>query len=234
MRFYLNKAFALIALLLLAFPALAQELTGRVVGVADGDTVTVLTETDGAKKQIKVRLNGIDAPESAQPFGQAAKQFASKAVFDKSVTVKVQGQDKYGRTLGIVIGPDGRNLNHALVKNGYAWWYRKYAPGDATLKQLEFEARQAKIGIWSEPKTAIAPWDWRRGKRPAPAPRPIVRRTPVEEMPGYETPVTGQVYITRTGGKYHRDGCQYLRRSQIPISLKDAESQGYGACSRCF
>jgi endonuclease YncB( thermonuclease family) len=63
------------------------------------------------------------------------------------------------------------NLNQALVRSGYAWWYRKYSPNDSTLRQLEAEARAKKIGIWSEAKQVIAPWDWRKGVRPD-APRP--------------------------------------------------------------
>jgi micrococcal nuclease len=66
-----------------------------------------------------------------------------------------------------VVTVDGKSLNQSLVKNGMAWWYRKYAPADTTLKQLEYEARTKKIGIWSE-KDAVAPWDWRKGTRPAP------------------------------------------------------------------
>src|SRR5687767_9854712 len=95
---------ALLALLLLlVHPALAQTLTGRVVGVADGDTITLLT---AEKKQVKVRLNGIDCPESHQAFGTAAKQFTSKKVFGKDIAVRTQGTDRYGRTLGDIIAED--------------------------------------------------------------------------------------------------------------------------------
>lgn len=241
MRFFnhLRPSILAAALLLLTIPAFAQTLTGKIVGVTDGDTVTLLTADN---KQVKIRLNGVDAPETRQPFGAASKQFASKAVFGKQVQAVVKDTDRYGRTVAVILGPDGANLNQALVRNGMAWWYRKYAASDTSLKQLEAEARAAKRGLWAESKTAVAPWDWRKGKRPA---TPVVakakpagssaraRSRSATAASSYEAPVTGGVYITRTGDKYHRDGCQYLRRSQIPISMKDAQAS-YSPCSKCF
>ena len=103
---------------------------------------------------------GIDCPEKRQAFGNRAKQFAPALVFGKTVTVSVLDVDRYGRTVGEVILPDGRVLNHELVRAGLAWWYRKYAPDDDTLKQLEAEARQAKRGLWVEPNP-MPPWAWR-------------------------------------------------------------------------
>jgi endonuclease YncB( thermonuclease family) len=72
------------------------------------------------------------------------------------------GKDKYGRTIGEVILEDGRNLNQELVKEGWRWWYRKYAPGDSVLKEFEAEAREAKVGLWKDPHP-IPPWDFRHG-----------------------------------------------------------------------
>ena len=91
--------------------------TARVVGVSDGDTITVLDGTT----QVKVRLNGIDCPEKGQPFGARAKQLTSELGFGKSVTVCPSGADRYGRTLGEVVLPDGRVLNRELVEAGMAW-----------------------------------------------------------------------------------------------------------------
>ena len=71
------------------------------------------------------------------------------------------GQDRYGRTVGVVLLPDGRSLNKELVKAGFAWWYRRYAPEDETLKQLEAEAMEAKRGLWADPEP-VPPWEWRR------------------------------------------------------------------------
>ena len=156
---------ALVIWAILLLPALAtaaEPFTAKVVRVKDGDTIVVLQGTE----QIDVRLDGIDCPESGQPFGQKAKQAVSKVAFGKTVTIRSSGTDRYGRTLGVVILPDDRNLNQALVQYGYAWWYRKYSD-DQTLAKLEAEARKERRGLWADPK-AVPPWDWRdRQKSPA-------------------------------------------------------------------
>jgi endonuclease YncB( thermonuclease family) len=105
-------------------------------------------------------LSGIDCPEKGQAYGTRAKQAASALVFGKEVTLQTHGKDKYERTIGDVLLPDGTNVNHELVKEGWYWWYRKYAPQDAELEKLEKEARDAKNGLWAEP-TPIPPWEWR-------------------------------------------------------------------------
>ena len=138
----------------------AADFTGKVVGVTDGDTITVLHNG----RSEKIRLNGIDCPEKAQAYGHKAKEAASVLVFGKQVTIATHGQDKYGRTIGDVLLADGTNVNHRLVQEGMCWWYRKYAPGDTTLERLETEARNAKRGLWSEP-SPIPPWEWRHPGR---------------------------------------------------------------------
>jgi len=138
---------------------LAKDLsswTGKVVGVSDGDTITVMKDGRG----IKVRLSEIDCPESGQPFGARAKQLTSDLCFGKVVTVKPTDMDRYGRIVAHVILPDKRNLNEEIVKSGLAWQYKRYSKSQR-LERLEAEARKAKIGIWSMPNP-IPPWDWRR------------------------------------------------------------------------
>jgi micrococcal nuclease len=141
----------------LAVPVQAADFTGKVVGITDGDTITVLVD----RSPVKVRLYGIDCPEKRQPFGTAAKHFTSELAFGKAVTVVSLGKDSRGRTVADVFLPDHRLLNHELVKVGFAWWFRKYALGDETLKQLEIDARKAKRGLWIE-KEPVPPWEWRR------------------------------------------------------------------------
>ena len=143
--------------------------TGKVVGVADGDTITVLHD----RTSQKIRLHGVDAPEKAQPFGDKAKQLTSSLVFGKEVKVEVVTRDKYGRTVGRVytVSPD-RCLEEELVKAGLAWWYRQYDPKNKKLAGLEEEARKARRGLWSDP-SPTPPWEWRHGgkaARPATAP----------------------------------------------------------------
>lgn len=148
-----------LALVLVAWPLLAQagSLSGRVIGVIDGDTISVMLNGNPTR----VLLNGIDCPESHQPFGTRAKQFTSMLAFGKTVTVEDRGMDRYGRMIGDVMLPDGRRLNRELVKAGMAWWYRKYAPSDWLLKGLEADARQAGRGLWADPHS-IPPWEWRK------------------------------------------------------------------------
>lgn len=150
----------LLPFLLLATSAFAADFTGQVVGVIDGDTIDVLHNG----KAERIRLTGIDCPEKGQAFGKKAKQAASELAFGKEVTVETYGQDKFRRTIGEVILPDEMNLNQELVKQGWCWWYRKYAPGNTVLEGLEKKAREAKKGLWGEP-APVPPWVYRKAKR---------------------------------------------------------------------
>ena len=133
------------------------EFNGKVVAIADGDTVTVLDGTT----QVRVRLRGVDCPEKRQAFGTRAKQFTSDLVFGKEVTVKPKERDRYGRVVAEIVLPDGRILNQELVRAGLAWWYRRYEPNDETLRALEKEARAARRGLWADPNP-VPPWEFRR------------------------------------------------------------------------
>ena len=114
-----------------AFSAVfASDFTGLVVSVLDGDTIEVLHD----QHPERIRLNGIDCPEKGQAYGKRAKQAASELVFGKQVTLQTFGQDKHGRAIADVVLADGTNVNHTLVKDGWCWWYRKYAPGDTVLE----------------------------------------------------------------------------------------------------
>ena len=137
----------------------AADFTGRVVGIIDGDTLEVLRNTHSEY----IRLSGIDCPEKGQAYGNNAKQATSALAFGKEVTIQTHGKDKYKRTLGDVILPDGMNLNQELVKQGWCWWYRTYAPGDTVLEGLEKETREAKKGLWADPQP-VPPWEWRKRK----------------------------------------------------------------------
>jgi len=100
-----------------------------------------------------------------QAFGTRAKQAASELVYGKEVTLQTHGHDKYTRTLADVLLPDGMNLNQELVKQGWCWWYRKYAPGDTVLEGLDKEAREARTGLWADPQP-VPPREWRKGLLP--------------------------------------------------------------------
>ena len=162
------KKHALAALMLLVFaihPALAAQLQGRVVGVSDGDTITLLTSEH---RQFKIRLSGIDAPEKKQAFGAFAKESLSRQVFGRPVIVEWTKTDRYGRIVGkIEIG--GVDVNLEQVREGSAWVYTQY------LKELpeadrklyldaEQEAKDEKRGLWRD-RDPAPPWQWRREQR---------------------------------------------------------------------
>lgn len=152
-------------LLALSFSGYAETITGRVVGIADGDTVTVL---DAQKVQHKIRLAGIDAPEKAQPFGNRSKVSLSDLAFDKMVTVESDKRDRYGREVGKVL-VDGRDVNLIQVERGMAWHYKAYereqSPSDRKLYDAaESDAKAARRGLWRDAEPT-PPWEFRKAKR---------------------------------------------------------------------
>ena len=139
----------------------AGTLAGKVVGVSDGDSLTLLTP---ARTEVKVRLDGIDAPETDQPWGARSKVALSEQVFGRTVAVRSTGRDRYGRTLGVV-SARGAEVNATLVRGGAAWAYRQYLKDDRLIR-LEGEARAARRGLWAlPPAQTTPPWDWRAGQR---------------------------------------------------------------------
>lgn len=121
-------------LLLALAPAWAATLEGRVVGVADGDTITVL---DSAKTQHRVRLAGIDAPEKKQAFGTRSRENLARWVHRRDVIVEWHKRDRYGRLVGVVF-VDGHDVNLEQVRAGFAWWYRQYAKEQRITSSLSF------------------------------------------------------------------------------------------------
>ena len=150
------------ALLLLAGALNAATLQGKVIGVADGDTVTLL---DAQKNQHKIRLQGIDAPEKAQAFGNKSKQSLHEMVHGKEVFVDVQKKDKYGRSVGkILVNQTDACLEQ--IKRGMAWHYKQYAneqsPEDRDVyAQAESTARAQSFGLWKD-KSPTPPWAFRK------------------------------------------------------------------------
>lgn len=142
----------------------ADTFEARVVGVSDGDTLTLLTAN---KTQVKARLIEIDAPEKKQKGGQESKKSLSELCFKKTVQAVVKGKDKYRRSL-VRLYCDGVDANAEQVRRGMAWAYQKYLT-DQSIDDLEKEARSKKIGLWADPNP-IPPWDFRHPKIPATTP----------------------------------------------------------------
>lgn len=130
---------------------------GKVTGIKDGDTFEILLD----RKPEVVRLAHIDCPERGQPFGKAAKQFASDLCFGKDVVVKEVGRrDRYGRMIATVSLSNGTVVNKELVRVGLAWHFTRYS-SDTAYALLERQARTQRSGLWSD-SLAVAPWDWRK------------------------------------------------------------------------
>ena len=143
----------------------AETIVGHVVGVSDGDTITVL---DAQRVQHKVRLAGIDAPEKAQPFGNRSKESLSELAFNKDVSVETEKLDRYGRSVGKVL-VNGHDVNLVQVERGMAWFYRQYqreqSPEDRKLYDAaEAVAKVEKRGLWRD-ADPMPPWDYRHRKR---------------------------------------------------------------------
>ena len=153
----------------------AETLFGQVIGVSDGDTVTVL---DAGKESYRVRLAGIDAPEKKQPFGDRSKQTLSALVFGKPVEVEWHKRDRYGRLIGkiLVAKPDSActddrcpkviDASLSQIEAGLAWHYKQYAKEQANEDRMRYAeaentARVKRLGLWSE-GDPVPPWEWRK------------------------------------------------------------------------
>lgn len=144
-------------------PVLAAALVCLVVGIADGDTLTVRCEAQAEQpaQTINVRLAEIDAPEKRQPLGERSKQALAAICFQKPAIVKPQTRDRYGRTVAR-INCDGIDANAEMVRSGMAWAFTKYLT-DPQIKAIEVEARAERRGLWAD-REPVAPWEWRVGR----------------------------------------------------------------------
>jgi endonuclease YncB( thermonuclease family) len=202
---------------LLGLSVRADTLEGKVVKIADGDTLTLLTQSN---QQVKIRLAGIDAPERKQPFGNRAKQALAKLAFKRYAAIGVETKDRYGRVVGIVFVGD-LNVNYELVEQGMAWVYKRYAK-DQKLYALEAEAKQAGHGLWSA-GSPVEPWLWRKGKRS------------VELNPSM---VTGMIIGNKRSHVYHMPECpSYSMVSEKNRALFSVEAlavnNGYRKAGNC-
>ncbi|MEZ5941402.1 MAG: thermonuclease family protein [Planctomycetaceae bacterium] len=225
--------------LIAAPPKVIDVFSGKVVGVTDGDTITVLVNN----QSVKVRLEGIDAPESGQSFGSKSKLALSALVFAKQVTVKKTGEDKYGRTLGVV-SVGNVDANAKMIQDGWAWHYKEYNDEDR-LAKLELEARAAKRGLWAE-TNALAPWSYRARKalpqtRQAvapttakvprtPPPTPQVPRTPPTTPQVKPAETTATYWLNTSSGVRHNARCQYFKNTKNGRPCGPNDGKACGIC----
>jgi len=160
------KPFLAFLLLLITGPVQLPEtvIAARIVGITDGDTTRALTPDN---QLLRIRLKNIDAPEKSQAFGQASKQNLSQYIFGRDVELHIFGQDRYGRTLAVIM-LDGVDINLQQVKDGYAWVYTRYigeSTQDVQARYLgaEAEAKESRRGLWNDPDP-VPPWEWRHLK----------------------------------------------------------------------
>ena len=190
---------ALLALTSLAVSA--ADLTGKVVGISDGDTLTLLVPDGASFKQVKVRLGEIDTPERKQPYGTRAQQTLSELAYNQQARVVVQDTDRYGRTVGrVYVG--SLDVNAEMIRQGAAWVYRQYLK-DQSLLALEQQAKAAKRGLWGLPEAErCPPWDWRKGTC-------ATASAPATGVPA--APTTAQTPAASSSGSYTCAGKRYCR-----------------------
>lgn len=194
-------------------PAGTSDFTALVVGVNDGDTITVVKNLE----EVRIRLCGIDCPERGQPFGNKARDFTSDACFGSYVTVSVRDEDRYDRLVADVQLQDGSSLNQELVRAGLAWHYKQYSK-NTQLASLEQDARNAHRGLWSDAR-AVAPWDWRRNGKSEKA--KVVAETSTAALTHW---------LSGPSGIRHNSSCKHFGRSKGGRACSAAEGV---ACKLC-
>lgn len=145
---------------LISVAASAAEIVGRVVRVADGDTLIIV---DGSNIQYRVRLAKIDAPEKSQPFGVVSRNHLAGMVANGTVRVAFTARDKYGRIIGDISTADCERVNLQMIADGFAWHYAAF-DNSPEYAAVENDARKNRRGLWSEPNP-VPPWEWRKTKR---------------------------------------------------------------------
>lgn len=212
---------------------LAGTLTGRVVGITDGDTVTVL---DSSNSQHVIRLAGIDAPEHGQAFGTVSQKHLGDLVFGKSVNLDCGNEQSYGRLVCKVLLPNGEDASLDQVKTGLAWHYKQYeSEQSAEDRQLygaaEDAARRAHLGLWSGAHP-VQPQDFRHGTD-----------SPLCFDKGDHRIACSEKYIGPVRGNarshiYHWPGCpnydDIAEHNRVEFAnAKAAEDAGYRAARNC-
>ena len=128
--------------------------TGKVVGIVDGDTYDILLN---GNETVRIRMEGIDAPEKGMPFYRKAKTYLSDLCFGKNVRLEIHTKDNHDRTVAFSYLDDGTELSHEMIKAGFAWHFKKYN-SDSDLSELEIKARESKIGLWAD-ESPMTPWE---------------------------------------------------------------------------
>lgn len=219
---------------LIFISSLALAWEGHVVGISDGDTITVLNDN---KEQLKIRLSGIDAPENGQAFGKASKERLSALVYGKIVEVTPVTTDKYGRTVAKIHVSD-LDVEEEMVRSGMAWVYPKYClePICDQWMDIQISAKSTRIGLWVD-QAPVPPWEWRHNKKSASS----VKHQSVAKLDRSKVsqPIVLQnqlVHGNISSLIFHGYQCRYYNCSNCVKefnSRDDALSEGYRPCKIC-
>jgi endonuclease YncB( thermonuclease family) len=180
----------------------ASVITGKVVWVDDGDTLSVLPEGRAKNERIHIRLWGIDAPEKGQNHWEESKKALHSMVYNKTVKVNIISEEKFGRKVGqVYLG--GLDVNQEMVKRGHAWWYEYFAPDANNLKLAQAEARGNLLGLWkeSDPK---APWNYRLEES----------NDKKDKNDSAEDQSPLKYWITTSSKRVHNKSCKYYNNSK--------------------
>lgn len=156
----MRKIMVLIFVFVMSLLTFAKSITGKVVKVADGDTVTIKTDKN---EKVRIRFWGIDAPEKSQEYGIKSLDVLKKKIDGKTVEVEIKDKDHYGRVVGVVYY-QGENINLYMLKTGNVWQYKQFSKNNIEFTKAEEEAKKAKLGLWKE-SNPTPPWVYRRENR---------------------------------------------------------------------
>lgn len=214
-------------------------ITGKVVALADGDSFTLL---DGNKKQHKVRIQGIDAPELGQDFSQESKQRLASLIFGKVVKISTDKFDKYGRVVGKVNAAN-QDVGRQMIGSGMAWFYRQYAnelteADQTTYDREERKAKSNGAGLWSDSEPT-PPWEFRHAP-PSATPRAMAAETLPTPKPQEQPQATRSCVIigNTNSGIYHLPGCPSYSRvaphnREYFCTEEEAQKAGFRKARNC-
>ncbi|WLD13300.1 thermonuclease family protein [Planctellipticum variicoloris] len=207
-------------------PRIVETLTGKVIRIADGDTLTILTDDN---LQVKIRLEGIDAPERGQAYGMRATTALAEMVSGRVVNVHTTGTDKYDRTLGFV-EVDGTDVNLKLVEDGWGWHFTKYNSQEK-FATAERAARAAKRGLWAQDRP-MAPWDYRGLEKPVIVPAGFVgpRITAAEKPEIVPASSTRKFWLNTGTGVRHNSRCRNFANTNHGYFCRSTEGRACGIC----
>lgn len=201
----IHSALFICLLLTTACSRSAPQLRGKVIGITDGDTMKVLV----GKEELMVRLEGIDAPEAKQSFGNQSKQALSRIAFGRDVIIRYVTEDRAGRTVGIVM-LDGTDVSSKMIEDGWAWHYKEY-DDHPHLADLERRAKASKRGLWSDPNP-LPPWEYRaRQKREHGEPPTLF-------------------WLNTSSNVRHNQNCEHFRRGKNGRTCSANEGRACGIC----